>query len=422
MEGFRYLNSSYNPSSDMVLSLLENGPVNRLLSCYIGSRKRCSWIHEEDLLPGHGPCTVELGDHDSSFFRSLVEPHVDLEFDSFDSNVEDSVSSTLLPELEFPDESEPAKPQNLSPDIAVEEDDLVAALSKGFPHYGILGERLRSFVVGLVVHLLGICLFLSIPAASPKGLGGISFKPIFVKLHEGVEIDTPDLPSRPSVDSPASAASIARRQPKEDEKKPREESMKEEQTPVEEPKKEERKPPARPEKKTLPEERTEEVTERPESEPRPIEEKPAKEPVLAREMIRPDASVPDGPRIESKSSQDSVASMPSVAVQEKKSAVKAGAQVDRYKDKILAAIHRAAYYPRAALRKMAHGKAVVSFTVNKDGSLADVSIVGHSQSKALDEAAVKIVHQAASHFPPIPDELMKDHVTFVIPIVFKRRG
>ena len=358
-----------------------------------------------------GPCTAELADEDSSLFTIVVESQVDWDFESCDSNVADSATSTSLPDLEFPPDSQPADSQDSTPEIAIGEDDWDAAVSRVCSRGGIFSERLRSLGVGLVVHLLGICLFLSIPADSPKGLGGISERPIFVKLHEGAEIDTPDMPSRASVDSPASAASIARRQPKE-----------EERTPREEPKKEEEKPPAQPEKEAFPEERTQEVTQRPESEPRPTEEKPVKDPVLAREMVRPDASVPDGPRIDSKSSQDSVASMPSVAVQEKKSAVEAGEQVDRYKDKILAAIHQAAYYPRAALRKMAHGKAVVSFTVNKDGSLADVSIVGHSESKELDEAAVKIVHQAAYHFPPIPEELMKDRVTFVIPIVFKKRG
>ena len=73
-----------------------------------------------------------------------------------------------------------------------------------------------------------------------------------------------------------------------------------------------------------------------------------------------------------------------------------------------------------ALRHMAHGKTVVCFTINKDGSLANVAIVSHADSKVLDEAALKIVEKASSHFPPVPDSLMKDQVSYVVPIVFKK--
>jgi len=69
---------------------------------------------------------------------------------------------------------------------------------------------------------------------------------------------------------------------------------------------------------------------------------------------------------------------------------------------------------------MAHGQTVVRFTINKDGSLSNISIVAHADSQALDEAALKIVKKAAAKFPSIPDALMRDQVTYVVPIVFKK--
>ena len=56
----------------------------------------------------------------------------------------------------------------------------------------------------------------------------------------------------------------------------------------------------------------------------------------------------------------------------------------------------------------------------RDGSLANVAIVAHADSKVLDEAALKIVEKASSHFPPVPDSLMKEQVSYVVPIVFKK--
>ena len=274
------------------------------------------------------------------------------------------------------------------------------AVYRRIPRCEFGNERLRSFAAGFVIHFIVLCLLFSVPTPLPKGLGGISDRPIFVRLPVRLEIDTPDIPSRASVDSPASTASLAQSHPKQEKAEAREKSRKEPAAEVE------------PEK----------VIEKPESESRPMESKLAKEPELNRKKIPPEVSLRDGPRNDSKSSQDSMASTPSVATPERKGALKAGDEAESYKDKILSAIHQAAYYPRATIRRMAYGKAVVSFTINKDGSLANVSIVGHADSETLDEAALKIVQQASSQFPPIPDDLMKDQVTYVVPIVFKKRG
>lgn len=110
----------------MVHSLLWSGPVSRVLSSDILSLEWSSMIHEEDLSSRYGPCAVELGDHDSSFFRSIEEPHLNWEFEYCDSNAEDLIPSTSLPDWEFLRDSEAAEPQAYIRDVVVEEEDLYA--------------------------------------------------------------------------------------------------------------------------------------------------------------------------------------------------------------------------------------------------------------------------------------------------------
>jgi protein TonB len=150
-----------------------------------------------------------------------------------------------------------------------------------------------------------------------------------------------------------------------------------------------------------------------------VDAKPPIEPVRVHSIEPPDRSL-DGPPNDSKSRQDSIASVPSVASPERQGPSKLGDEAQTYKDIILSAIHDAAYYPKAALRNMAYGRSVVSFTIKKDGSLTNIAIVSHAHSKILDEAALKIVEKASSHFPPLPDALMRDQVCYVVPIIFKK--
>ncbi|MBI5250043.1 MAG: energy transducer TonB [Desulfomonile tiedjei] len=400
MESFPYVNGSYNSSSDTLHASSATWLVSRLLCRCFGPHGRSSLYPEENLSPESGPCAIVLSDQDSSIFQSYVEPLLEWELEPYDWTIQDFSSSAAFLDWEVPGDSEPADPQGCTPDIILEDGDLEGALWQTSQECGLVNERLRFLAAGFAIHFIGFCLFISVPTSLPKGLGGISDKPIFVRIPVRLEIDTPDIPSNASADSPGSMASLARRHPKPKERKAREESRKELASEVE----------------------PKNVTEKPENESRPMDAKLAEEPVPIGEKIPPDVSVQDGPPNDSKNLQDSVASMPSVASPERKGSLKAGDEAESYKDKILSAIHQAAYYPRAALRKMACGKAVVSFTINKDGSLAKVSIVGHTESETLDEAALKIVQQASSRFPPIPDELMKDEVTYVVPIVFKKRG
>jgi len=339
---------------------------------------------------------------DSTAFHPDAEFNLDREFEPDDFDFNDLEPATAFGDSVFDNPEIIGQPQAeqglpLRDDLVVENGEFLAVLSMRFTHSRLAVERFRSFVFGAVVHLAALSLFIAAPVPSVPGLGGISDKPAFVRLVETFEINTPDHPSLALVDSPASSASLARRDPK-PEKRTENAARKEEPMEIE----------------------AQKVPSKLRTESRSIKAKSLYRPVLAHQRVPPDRPLENGPPNDSKSLQDSIASTPSVASPERRGPLMAGEQDQTYKDRILSAIHQAAYYPRAALGKMAYGKAVVSFTINKDGSLANVAIVAHADSKVLDEAALKIVKKASSHFPPVPDALMKESVSYVVPIVFKK--
>ncbi|MBF0317442.1 MAG: TonB family protein [Nitrospirae bacterium] len=67
-------------------------------------------------------------------------------------------------------------------------------------------------------------------------------------------------------------------------------------------------------------------------------------------------------------------------------------------------------YPQSAARKKIYGDLYISFTINKNGTLGTVEVVRTSGHKALDEAAVRSIKDAAP-FWPLPDEWGKDSFT-----------
>jgi TonB family protein len=130
----------------------------------------------------------------------------------------------------------------------------------------------------------------------------------------------------------------------------------------------------------------------------------------------------DDVNFESPSMQDSVASVPSVASAEQRSAAPQGEEADKFKKMVLSAIYRAAYYPRAALRQKEAGEAFVSFVVVGAGSIESVAVVKKSGSEILDQAALKIIEKASTHFPAIPETLGHKRINYVVPITFKKRS
>ncbi len=404
MEKLHSILESYGRSA-RVISLPawpQTRSLTRLVADWLGLRHRSPLCPEEDFPTESLPLFFNVDYQDSAAFHPDGESHLDWEFGLMDSVFSDPEPVTNFWDSIFDNSNLVAEPQaecggQLGKDIVLEDDELVAALFTSTFHPWLIGETLRFLVTGSLVHLAALSLFIAAPTPSLPGFEGNSEKPILVRLKETREINTPDAPSPASVNSPASMGALARRD-------------------------------ARPEKRRIQKQTTKglpaeverkEVTGETKDEARLAEDKPATESVGTHRRILLERSL-NGPPNDSKSLQDSIPSVPSVASPEREGPSKSGEEAQTYKDRILSAIHGAAYYPRAALRHMAHGKTVVCFTINKDGSLANVAIVSHADSKVLDEAALRIVEKASSHFPPVPDSLMKNQVSYVVPILFKK--
>lgn len=374
----------------------------RLVAGWLGLPRRSPLHLKEDILAEDSSPVFDACYFDATAFPTDVESDLDWEVELSDSAFGDLEPATTFWDAVIDDSNLIVQPQAehecpLDQTLILENNEFVAAFSGSLLQSGLVAERLRFFAFGFALHLAALSLFIAVPSPSVPGFGGISEKPILVRLTETCEINTPDAPSPASVDSPASMASLARRDPKPEERRIGKQVAKEAPAQVE----------------------PKEVIRETKTDPRLVHARPEVEFAASHKRARVEQSL-DGPHNDSESSQDSVTSMPSVTSPERKGALKAGDEAQTYKDRILSAIHEAAYYPRAALRHMAHGKTVVCFTINKDGSLANVAIAAHADSGILDEAALKIVEKASSHFPPVPDSLMKEQVNYVVPIVFKK--
>jgi len=118
---------------------------------------------------------------------------------------------------------------------------------------------------------------------------------------------------------------------------------------------------------------------------------------------------------------DSVASLPSVASEERRMLSAGGSDIKNFQSRILAAIREAIYFPKEALDRQKHGETVVQFSVNRDGSVANLSVSQPSGSTVLDDAALAIIRKASKNFPSIPDALAGESVHYVVPIHFKEK-
>ncbi|MGO9565920.1 MAG: energy transducer TonB [Desulfomonilaceae bacterium] len=375
----------------------------RPVAGWLGLQRRSPLYLEEDLLAEDSSPVFDACYLDATAFHTDVESDLDWEVEPSGSAFGDVEPALTFWDPVIDDSNLIVQPEvehgcPLDQTLVLENDEFVAVFSAGLSQHRLVTEGFRFLALGSVLHLAALSLFIAAPTPSLPGFGGISEKPISVKLKEACEISTPDAPSPASVDSPASMGALARRNPNSEDPKTQKEIKKE----------------------LLSEVEPEKVHEQTKTNSRLMESQPAKELTSAHQRVPPERSLKDDHPNDSRSSQDSIASMPSVASPERKEELKAGDEAQSYKDRILSAIHEAAYYPRAALRNMAYGKTVVCFTVNKDGSLANVAIVAHADSGLLDEAALKIVEKASSHFPPVPASLMKEQVSYVVPIVFKK--
>lgn len=74
-------------------------------------------------------------------------------------------------------------------------------------------------------------------------------------------------------------------------------------------------------------------------------------------------------------------------------------------------------YPSTARQAGHEGKVLVAFVLDKDGHVVDLSVQRTSSHARLDDAALEAVKKA-SPFPPIPEKLRRDSMSFKLPISF----
>jgi periplasmic protein TonB len=120
--------------------------------------------------------------------------------------------------------------------------------------------------------------------------------------------------------------------------------------------------------------------------------------------------------------RDSLASMPSTASVERRFIPAAGQGGEVFDSMILSAIREAIFFPTQAVQRREHGEVVVAFAINRDRSVLNFDIMKSCGSAILDQAAIKIIQKAAKKFPPLPDGLRTDTLRYVVPILFKEKG
>jgi periplasmic protein TonB len=88
-----------------------------------------------------------------------------------------------------------------------------------------------------------------------------------------------------------------------------------------------------------------------------------------------------------------------------------------YTNSIQLKIAQAKTYPPLARERKQQGKAFLSFKLDRDGKILELSIENSSGYKILDQAAIKAIKEAAP-FPTIPVSLNKNYASLKIPISF----
>ena len=76
-------------------------------------------------------------------------------------------------------------------------------------------------------------------------------------------------------------------------------------------------------------------------------------------------------------------------------------------------------YPAEAVKRGEQGRVVVSFVVEKDGSLTDIEVTKHA-TPTLDEAAVETVKKMPKWKPGVQNG-KKVRVKYTVPVMFRLR-
>jgi TonB family protein len=93
-----------------------------------------------------------------------------------------------------------------------------------------------------------------------------------------------------------------------------------------------------------------------------------------------------------------------------------------YREQLSRHVTRGLRYPSQAVRLRLEGTARVRVRINRDGSLAGPPrLEGSSRFRVLDLEALRVV-EASAPFSPLPPELSRESVEFVIPVSFSLRA
>lgn len=262
------------------------------------------------------------------------------------------------------------------------------------PWSAIAGSaRPSALLASALIHVVFFLLCAFFPAASLSGSGGYAGNVISVRVLTEEDL-VPQDASPATVDSAASMPSVVGNR-----KKPQNQHH---AKPLDHPD-HIRDPGPQPAKIAL--------TEKPNAQ-EPKEEKRESE----KEIVKQDEKLGEG-----EGPQNSVASMPSIASAERRFIPAAGQDGKAFESMVLSAIREAIFFPKEAVSKGYHGEVTIVFSINKDGSVSSVRIVKASGSSILDEAALKIIENAAKKFPPLPDTMNMESIDYVVPILFKEK-
>ncbi|WP_321276064.1 energy transducer TonB [Thiomicrorhabdus indica] len=79
-------------------------------------------------------------------------------------------------------------------------------------------------------------------------------------------------------------------------------------------------------------------------------------------------------------------------------------------------------YPRRAKRRHWEGEVVVSFVLNRDGTISNVTLVNSSQREILDKAALSIfTEQMKKRFKAFPPEIQRQNWNISVPVNYHLR-
>ncbi|OYV28157.1 MAG: hypothetical protein B7Z82_03430 [Halothiobacillus sp. 20-54-6] len=95
-------------------------------------------------------------------------------------------------------------------------------------------------------------------------------------------------------------------------------------------------------------------------------------------------------------------------------------QLATYQAALAAAIEREKFYPPLARRLNQEGIVDVGFTVQADGRIVNIHVLGQSPSAALERGAIEAIERVGK-FNPIPPELGKTPMNLTISLVYKLR-